>query len=133
MSELALRTFSGTERAAVLMMLVGEEEAAAILQKLEPDEVRELGRAMYTVADVSEADVEGVLAPLAQAGALFARVDQDGELADPGYRVTVDGTVNPLDALARNELSVLIAVRLSPLAQLIQVEIVKVPLTAGLS
>ncbi|MCD2314766.1 flagellar motor switch protein FliG [Sphingomonas sp. IC-11] len=43
------------------MMLVGEEEAAAILQKLEPDEVRELGRAMYTVADVSEADVEGVL------------------------------------------------------------------------
>ena len=61
MSEVALRTFSGTERAAVLMMLVGEDEAAAILQKLEPDEVRELGRAMYTVADVSEADVEGVL------------------------------------------------------------------------
>lgn len=61
MSELALRTFSGTERAAVLMMLVGEDEAAAILQKLEPDEVRELGRAMYTVADVSESDVEGVL------------------------------------------------------------------------
>ena len=61
MSEIALRTFTGTERAAVLMMLVGEEEAAAILQKLEPDEVRELGRAMYTVADVSEADVEGVL------------------------------------------------------------------------
>jgi flagellar motor switch protein FliG len=61
MSEVALRTFTGTERAAVLMMLVGEEEAASILQKLEPDEVRELGRAMYTVADVSEADVEGVL------------------------------------------------------------------------
>ncbi|MFL0413210.1 flagellar motor switch protein FliG [uncultured Sphingomonas sp.] len=61
MNEIALRTFTGTERAAVLMMLVGEEEAAAILQKLEPDEVRELGRAMYTVADVSEADVEGVL------------------------------------------------------------------------
>ena len=55
------RHYSGVERAAVLMMLVGEEEAAAILQKLEPDEVRELGRAMYTVADVSEADVEGVL------------------------------------------------------------------------
>lgn len=79
-----------------------------------------------------QADVEGVLAPLAQAGALFARVDQDGETVDPGYRVTVDGTVNPLDALARNELSVLIAVRLSPLAQLINVEIVKVPLSAAL-
>ncbi|WP_298668569.1 flagellar motor switch protein FliG [uncultured Sphingomonas sp.] len=56
-----VRSFSGIERAAVLMMLVGEEEAAAILQKLEPDEVRQLGKAMFTVADVSEAEVEGVL------------------------------------------------------------------------
>ena len=71
-------------------------------------------------------------AALAQQGALFARIGADGEMADPGYRVTVDGTVNPLDTLARNELSVLIAVRLSPLAQLINVEIVKVPLSAAL-
>ena len=55
------RDYSGVERAAVLMMLVGEEEAAAILQKLEPDEVRELGRAMFAVADVSEDDVTAVL------------------------------------------------------------------------
>ncbi|MDV3458482.1 flagellar motor switch protein FliG [Sphingomonas sp. HF-S4] len=57
----ALRSFTGVERAAVLMMLVGEEEAAAILQKLEPDEVRNLGAAMFTVADVSESEVEQVL------------------------------------------------------------------------
>ena len=57
----AMRAFSGAERAAVLLMLVGEEEAAAILQKLEPDEVRELGRAMFAVADVSEAEVEHAL------------------------------------------------------------------------
>lgn len=56
-----VRSFSGIERAAVLMMLVGEEEAAAILQKLEPDEVRQLGKAMFAVADVSEGEVEGVL------------------------------------------------------------------------
>lgn len=55
------RTYTGVERAAVLMMLVGEEEAAAILQKLEPDEVRQLGKAMYNVADVSEQEVEDVL------------------------------------------------------------------------
>jgi flagellar motor switch protein FliG len=55
------KSFSGVERAAVLMMLVGEEEAAAILQKLEPDEVRELGKAMFAVADVSEHEVESVL------------------------------------------------------------------------
>ncbi|WP_213979660.1 flagellar motor switch protein FliG [Sphingomonas sp. dw_22] len=57
----ALRSFNGVERAAVLMMLVGEEEAAAILQKLDPDEVRDLGKAMFSVADVSEAEVEQVL------------------------------------------------------------------------
>lgn len=56
-----LRNFNGVERAAVLMMLVDEEEAASILQKLDPEEVRQLGKAMYDVADVSEAEVEQVL------------------------------------------------------------------------
>ena len=57
----ALRSFNGVERAAVLMMLVGEEEAAAILQKLDPEEVRQLGKAMFAVADVGEPEVEMVL------------------------------------------------------------------------
>ena len=55
------RSYTGVERAAVLMMIVGEEEAAAILQKLEPEEVRQLGKAMFAVADVSEQEVEDVL------------------------------------------------------------------------
>ncbi|GGA44021.1 flagellar motor switch protein FliG [Sphingomonas psychrolutea] len=55
------RSYTGVERAAVLMMLVGEEEAAAILQKLDPEEVRQLGKAMFAVADVSEIEVEHVL------------------------------------------------------------------------
>ncbi|UUL84306.1 flagellar motor switch protein FliG [Sphingomonas qomolangmaensis] len=59
--ETAVRHYSGVERAAVLMMLVGEEEAAAILQKLDPEEVRQLGKAMFAVADVSEIEVEYVL------------------------------------------------------------------------
>ena len=58
---LPTRTYTGVERAAVLMMLVGEEEAAAILQKLDPEEVRQLGKAMFAVADVSEQEVEHVL------------------------------------------------------------------------
>ncbi|KTT75523.1 flagellar motor switch protein FliG [Sphingomonas endophytica] len=57
----APRTFTGVERAAVLMMLVGEDEAAAILQKLDPEEVRKLGTAMFAVADVSEEEVGLVL------------------------------------------------------------------------
>ncbi len=59
--EQAPKIYSGVERAAVLMMLVGDEEAAAILQKLEPEEVRQLGKAMFNVADVSENEVESVL------------------------------------------------------------------------
>ncbi len=55
------RIYTGVERAAVLMMLVGDEEAAAILQKLDPEEVRQLGKAMFAVADVSEHEVEDVL------------------------------------------------------------------------
>jgi len=55
------RAYSGVERAAVLMMLVGEDEAAAILQKLDPEEVRQLGKAMFAVADVGEPEVEMVL------------------------------------------------------------------------
>jgi len=55
------RSYSGVERAAVLMMLVGEEEAAAILQKLDPEEVRQLGKAMFAVADVGEDQVGDVL------------------------------------------------------------------------
>ena len=59
--ETAMRSYTGVERAAVLMMLVGEEEAAAILQKLDPEEVRQLGSAMFAVADVREDEVETVL------------------------------------------------------------------------
>src|SRR4051794_20639894 len=57
----SFRAYSGVERAAVLMMLVGEEEAAAILQKLDPEEVRQLGKAMFAVADVGESEVQMVL------------------------------------------------------------------------
>ena len=55
------RNFTGVEKAAVLMMLVGDDEAAAILQNLEPDEVRMLGKAMFAVADVGEPQVADVL------------------------------------------------------------------------
>jgi flagellar motor switch protein FliG len=57
----APRNFTGVERAAVLMMVVGDEEAAAILQKLDPEEVRQLGTAMMNVADVSEWEMAQVL------------------------------------------------------------------------
>jgi flagellar motor switch protein FliG len=76
------RSYTGIERAAVLMMIVGEEEAAAILQKLEPDEVRQLGSAMFAVADVSEEEVEHVLDDF-----VGRARDRTGITFDPGPQI----------------------------------------------
>lgn len=57
---------SGRESAAILLMLLGDEEAAEVLSRLEPDEVQSLGSAMFDVADVSEGEVEKVLETFTQ-------------------------------------------------------------------
>lgn len=51
----------GSAAAAVLLMLFDEDEAAQILARLEPDEVRQLGYAMYDVADVEVDEVNQAL------------------------------------------------------------------------
>jgi flagellar motor switch protein FliG len=50
----------GSEAAAILLMLLGDDEAADVLSRLEPQEVQHLGAAMFNVADVSEDQVESV-------------------------------------------------------------------------
>ena len=50
---------SGTDAAAILMMLLGDKEAAEVLSRLEPTEVQQLGTAMFGVSDVSEDQIEG--------------------------------------------------------------------------
>lgn len=77
-----------------------------------------------------ESAVVGVLDPIAKRGGFYAGL-VDGEEVDPGYRVVVDTTNNPLETLALNEVRVSVSTRLSPSAALIQVEIIKVPLTAA--
>ncbi|HWW64296.1 MAG TPA: flagellar motor switch protein FliG [Sphingomonadaceae bacterium] len=51
----------GCEAAAILLMLLAEEEAADVLSRLDPEEVQQLGGAMFGVADVSEQQVNDVL------------------------------------------------------------------------
>jgi flagellar motor switch protein FliG len=51
---------NGSEAAAILLMMLGDAEAAEILSYLEPHEVQHLGSAMFGVADVSETQVETV-------------------------------------------------------------------------
>ena len=78
-----------------------------------------------------EGTVIGILQPLADAGALFARL-VNGEEVDPGYSVTVDNSNNTPESLAQNVLNVSIGVRLSPVAREIRVTIIQVPLTGAL-
>ena len=49
------------EKAAIVMMLFGEEVAAEILKSLSPTEVQSLGAAMYGLSGVSHATVNAVL------------------------------------------------------------------------
>ncbi len=57
----AQTVMKGSAAAAVLLMLFDEDEAAQILSRLEPDEVRALGYAMYDVADVEIDEVNEAL------------------------------------------------------------------------
>jgi len=52
---------SGDAAVAILMTLLGEPEAAAILSALSPDEARRVGTAMMDVAQASPADIETAL------------------------------------------------------------------------
>ena len=60
-AEESVQELSGTEKSAILMMLLGEDEAAAVLQKLTPREVQHLGTAMYSVTGVDQTTVNAVL------------------------------------------------------------------------
>ncbi|MGF7169856.1 flagellar motor switch protein FliG [Sphingobium xanthum] len=61
MAEADPKPLSGSAAAAVLLMLFDEDEAAQILSRLEPEEVRQLGYAMYDVADVEVDEVNAAL------------------------------------------------------------------------
>ena len=59
--ERELSQMSGVQRAAVLMLLLGEQQAAEIIRFLNPKEVQALGGAMMSVADLSQEAVNAVL------------------------------------------------------------------------
>ncbi len=60
MSE-AIQDLNGTQRAAVLLMTIGEERAAEVLKLMGPKEVQRIGSAMATLTNVTKAQVERVL------------------------------------------------------------------------
>ena len=58
---LEMESLKTTERAALLMLLLGEQQASDIVGYLNPKEVQALGSAMVGVHDVSQEAVDRVL------------------------------------------------------------------------
>jgi len=61
MSEENAIGLNGIERAAVLLMVMGSENAAEVLKHLNPKEVQSLGGAMAALQNVSKPTMEGVM------------------------------------------------------------------------
>ena len=57
----AIEEISGSERAAIFMMSLGEEHAAEVLKHMGPKEVQSVGAAMATLSNVSNSRVNSVL------------------------------------------------------------------------
>ena len=57
-------TIGGTERAAILLMTLGEQTAASVLRHMDVEEVQKLGSAMAGLADVPRERVTDVLGQL---------------------------------------------------------------------
>jgi len=56
-----LEALSGTQRAAVLVLLLGEQQAAEVIRYMNPREVQALGGAMMSVSDLSQEAINVVL------------------------------------------------------------------------
>ena len=52
---------SGTQKAAILLMVLGEESAAKVFQQLEPPEVQAVGQAMSGMPSLTQNDIEAVV------------------------------------------------------------------------
>src|SRR5580700_7143358 len=73
------KPMNGAERAAVLLLALGEEYGAKIWAQLDDDELRQLGVAMSTLGTVSAATVEGMMVEfvtkLSTSGAVMGNFD----------------------------------------------------------
>ncbi|MFM7697669.1 MAG: flagellar motor switch protein FliG [Limnohabitans sp.] len=56
-----LEALNGTHRAAVLMLLLGEQQASEVIRYMNPREVQALGGAMVSVSDLSQEAINVVL------------------------------------------------------------------------
>lgn len=74
--------------------------------------------------------IKAFLEPIRVAGGLYEAYDDDGVMVDPGYNVVVDSTLNPATQLATGLVKAQVGVRVSGVADLINVVITKSNLSA---
>ena len=80
-------SLSNTQRAAVMLMLLGEEEAASVIRHLAPKEVQHLSSAMISIADLSQEAVSSVL---------------DGFIATIKKQTNIGGGIDYLETVLKN-------------------------------
>ncbi|MBB1315159.1 MULTISPECIES: flagellar motor switch protein FliG [Aliivibrio] len=59
-TEFDLSSLSGSERAAILLLSLSEDDAASIIRHLEPKQVQKVGAAMATVSDLNQTKVSAI-------------------------------------------------------------------------
>lgn len=84
-----------------------------------------------TVFGRVEGRLIGLLEPLRNAGGLYEAFDAEGNQVDPGYSVEVTDALNPVTQLANGTVRAKVGVRVSSVADRIEVEVVKSNLTSS--
>jgi flagellar motor switch protein FliG len=75
----SLATVSPVERAAILLLTLGEEDAAAVLRNLGPKEVQKVGIAMAGLSNVSRETVLAVLSEFTQTVGIQTALGMDSD------------------------------------------------------
>jgi len=74
----------------------------------------------------------GLVDPIAQSGGLYAQLNEEGKEVSPAYRVITDDTVNPPEQLAQNIIAASVYVRVSPFANSVLLNFIKVGVLSGM-
>lgn len=80
--------------------------------------------------------LEGIVKPIADLGGLFSYMEEDASgnsvERDPGYKIVVDGALNPRASLANDEVFAQLGLRPAPTAALVYLDVTKASVTAAL-
>lgn len=104
--------------------------AAEAERLLEPLVFRNIDARGHLAAE-AEGTIIGLLEPIRAAGGLYERLDDAGVAIDPGYSVDAGPSVNTNATAAAGEFHIVVAVRVSPIGELITLTITKVALDAA--